>query len=135
VPSVSDAASDEIPLAPLDEEEERRSRAQRRQAQDYEARILEGGAQETPQPTEESAVPEGEGRRDPLKEMLLRYVRGMATGRLADCDEIVAALVGKRKVVAQAIDKIMADPPTGRVVDDLPPPIVLGYLKQMLGQL
>ncbi len=128
---------EEIPLAPIDENEERRARRQREHDREIEAHVLDGTAQAEEEPSasqegEEAAGPSG---RDPLRELLARYVRGMSTGRLADCDSIVAALVGKRKPVAAAIESIMAEPLPTREFGDLPGPVVAGYLKQLLNQL
>jgi hypothetical protein len=135
VPSESDQV-DEIPIAPLDAEEERRAKRQRIQDRQIEEHILEGGGADVP--VESSAsLDEGVSRQghDPLRELLARYVRGMGTGRLADCDSIVATLVGKKKAVAAGIETIMALPLPSREFGDLPAPVVQGYLKQLLNQL
>jgi len=137
VPTPADEVSEEIPLVPLDEQEERRAQRQRDRDRRLEAELLEGGGDASgPAPPVESGEPVGTPPAfDPLTEMLLRYVRGMAQGRLADCDSIVAALVGKRKAVTHAVERLLAAPPPGAEVDDLPLPVVGAYLKQLLSQL
>jgi hypothetical protein len=134
VPSEADQA-EEIPLAPIDMEEERRAKRQRIHDREVEDRIREGGqAESAPEAAETSEEPVRPGQ-DPLRELLARYVRGMATGRMADCDSIVATLVGKKTAVAASVETLLATPMPSRELGDLPAPVVHGYLRQLLNQL
>lgn len=123
----------EISLVPLDEEDERRAERERSYYQEIEYRALSGGVS-AGEPSEESTA-KGGAEPHNLLDVLARYVDGMAQGRLADCDEIVAKLVGRQKEVAKAVKQLLAESSTRPQLRDTPPAVVKGYLKQLLAKL
>lgn len=128
----------EIGLVPLDEAEERRSQRERIRYQQIEGQALHGagGAADTG-PTHESSVSPkaAKGHRRNIEAMLVRYVKGMSDGRVSDCDEIVVSLIGHRKEVASAVEHLTAMSPLPANLSGIPPAVVKGYLRQLLGQL
>jgi phage FluMu protein Com len=137
IPTEAEPQEEEIGLAPLDDAEERRAHRQAAHDREIEQHLLEGARDVPEEPADVRPEPPGPaiGGHDVLAELLLRYVRGMAQGRLADCDSIVAALVGKKKAVTAAVQQLLTKPPPSGEVDDMPLPVVAGYLKQLLSQL
>ena len=133
IPSPADEA-EEIDLAPIDEEEERRAQRKRAEVQDLEERIRVGGADDAPADATRGSVTPSPRSGDVI-DLLARYVEGMAAGRMAECDEIVASLIGQGKAVAKAVKRLMAEAPKRPELSAMPPAVVKGYLKQLLSQL
>ncbi len=133
IPTPADEG-EEIGLAPIDEQEERRTQRQRARFQDVDQQFREGRRAE---PEADAAIPTPglPAEAGDLAGVLVRYVQRMASGRLADCDEIVASLIGRRKEVADAAQQLMGGSSPRPELSDMPPAVVKGYLKQLLGQL
>ena len=127
---------EEIPLAPVDETEERRARRQRETDMAFETQLQRGGPVGGASPARRRpAEPDPPADPSDLTGQLIRYVRGMADGRMAECDGIVAGLVGRRQEVAETIGRLTAQTPLPSALAGMPPAVVKGYLKQLLGQL
>jgi len=127
---------EEIPLAPVDEEEERRARRQREADMAFEVELQQGGpAHDGSAGGRPPAEPDPSADASNLTGQLVKYVRGMGDGRMAECDGIVAGLVGRRREVEKAIKQLTAQTPLPGALAAMPPAVVKGYLKQLLGQL
>lgn len=131
---------EEIPLAPIDEQEERQ--AERRRAQDRAIadRALEGNytPEEPATPTQPPLPAHGPSEDisgGNLSDQLAQYVVWMSQGEMSRCDEVVASLVGQQKKVHAAAQKLLKHSQEHPKLRDVPPAVVKGYLKQLLSQL
>ncbi|MBN1347059.1 MAG: hypothetical protein JXQ73_30490 [Phycisphaerae bacterium] len=126
----------EIDLAPVDEDEEERARRRHAQDRAIERRILDGtvdisdtGLGSPP------TAPEPTGKTEGVTAMLVRYVRGMSDGQIADCESIAASLVGRQDEVASKAKRLLSQSPPPEALTSIPPAVIKGYLRQLLAKL
>jgi phage FluMu protein Com len=130
--------SGEIPLAPVNEEEERRAREEEARAKAVQQQLLRD-RQITPERAGErrgiSASPSA-GRADPLsttdpQQLVTAYASAMVEGRLEEADRLSAALSRDKSRAKAVIDAILAgdQPPKG--LGNIPRPVLAGYLKRL----
>ncbi|RME39186.1 MAG: hypothetical protein D6788_05985 [Planctomycetota bacterium] len=127
---------DEIPLAPVDEEEERRAEEERKRAIRYAADVAHatGGdaswENEPPPPSLSGVAPESID----LGAEVEAFIRAMGASKLDEAEAAVHRLrhAGDRAVayVEQQDPKALAE-----LCGDLPLPVVKGFLKTLLGRL
>lgn len=134
------AEDDIIPIAPLDEDEERRADEERRQALRYAATLEKA----TDIPGEKPARGRDAGAvRRPaetpgevinLAEEVERFILAMRDSKLDDADSAAARLNRSGSRARDYVEGLMLDeiPPK---IGNIPPPLVQGFLKTLLGRL
>ena len=130
----------EIPLAPLDEEEERRERELIRESVRYAAAFDKESDKLPP----EGAAPRGGGGRQvhepppgeviDIGDEVEAYVMAMRDSKLDDAERVIRTLKSAGARAADYVEGLMLDPappPLGNV----PKPLMMGFLKSLLGRL
>ncbi len=130
---------EEIPIAPVDEEEERRAEQRRARDRAIADQALEGNytpeAPSTPSQPTPAPQPSAGASSDKLTDRLAQYVLWMSQGEMARCDDVVSSLLGQRKKAHAAAQELLKELPKRSDLNDVPPAVVKGYLKQLLAQL
>lgn len=132
--------SDLIPLAPIDEDQERaeaQARAESARAAaalDHEDRLPPEGAMPSRTPETAAAIPRAVPIGD-LHELITRFVRAMRNSKLDEADRIANTLRTDRRRAHAAVQQLLLDeiPPAG--LADIPPPLMKGFLKNLQGRL
>jgi len=129
--------SGEIPLAPIDDAEERRRAEEEKRARAVEHQLLRH--REVPGESGRSAArgaPAGPASApaDPRK-LVAQFVSAMAAGQLEDADRVVRALARDAARAHEAIDAISADAAPLPGVGSVPRPVLMGFLKQLRSRL
>ena len=122
---------DLIPLAPIDDEEEARARAQRQALYEQEKALLEETGGPPPVPLEDREDLASED----LHHFVVNYCLDLANGKLAQADEHVAQLNRYGELGAQAVEDFISGTATEPALDHIPRPVIQGFLKQLKGQL
>jgi len=131
---------EEIPLAPIDQEAEQREEQMRAESARYAANV--GHALEVPPSADtggfggDSAVglPLDAGEVVDVAERVEQFVYAMRDSKLDEADRIVADLKRDATKAADYVDGIMVDP-TPPDFDDMPKPLVQGFLKTLKSRL
>ncbi len=125
------APEEEIKLAPIDPEEERREQEARREATRYAASVdhtaeASAGGVGKDTPTTSDA---GE-----LTDHVEVFLRAMHGSKLDDADAAATRLKSAGPAARKHVEGLLADadPPP---IEGIPPPLVLGFLKQLRGRL
>lgn len=128
---------DEIGIAPVDENEEERERRLRQEAIALESEL----AHESPRAPAEGAAPGGRGEpRETAGEVVdlagevKRFLVSMRDSKLEKADAAVARLKRAGQRARDYVQGMMVDE-MPLEVDNVPPPVVKGLLKSLLGQL
>lgn len=139
VPTPADQI-EEIPLAPIDAEAERREAEMRAESSKYAANVSHAG--EIPDTVSDGGfggdsavgVPMEAGEFVDVEEGVERFVYAMRDSELDVADQVVSQLKGEAKKVVDYINGIMVDPAPPDF-DDMPKPLVHGFLKTLKGRL
>lgn len=141
IPLPPSADEDEIPLAPLDEGEERRRQEAAREAAKLQFQLLheraipgEPGARRTPR----GEAPPPSSTTPPTKELnrlVVKYVEAMAAGRLEEAHKFVSGLAPHRLHVFSILDGMATEDLSAYGLPALPRPVLLGFLKQLRSKL
>lgn len=140
VPSPADQI-DEIPLAPIDAAEEQKDAELRREAVKYASAV--DHAKETPIDTPTAAESLGDGAPPipeeteeviDIGENVERFVIAMRDSRLDEADRFVEQLKRVRERAWDYVDGLIVDP-TPPEIDDIPKPLLQGFLKTLLERL
>jgi len=136
----ANADDEELTLAPVDEDEERRKRELMAETRRLEQDILlekdvppEGVEPPTSDETEPvfvSEVPEKE-----LTEKIILYLRNMADGELERAEEISAMIVTQGKKAIQIIDDIALSEIPEPELADIPQQILSGFIRNLRAQI
>ncbi len=122
---------DLIPLAPIDDEEEARARAERQALYEREKALLEETGGPAPVPLEHREDLTSED----LHHFVVNYCLDLADGKLAQADEHVAQLNRYGEPGARAVEDFISGTATEPALDHIPRPVIQGFLKQLKGQL
>ncbi len=128
----------ELPLAPLDPEEERqRNRAMREAAQTYHHLLQdqttpgEKGARGGVRPVERASEGAARLSAKALNRMVVEYVEAMAEGRLGDAEALAARLSKYKSQVLAGLEAMAGEDLAGYGLPALPRPVLLGFLRQL----
>ncbi len=138
VPTASDQL-EEVPLAPLDQEEEKR----RRQAQREDAALQQSLLHERPdldkpgKPAAQASTTASAAHATTIdaKGLVYDYVEAMSGGRLEEADRIADRLAAVRDDVIRIIESIATDPLAASDMPAVPRPVLVGFLKQLRARL
>ncbi len=139
---------EELDLAPIDEDEERRKRRMEEQALQAERALLhdreppsgdaaQGPVNEAPLPPTPPPLAESEApaSAEDIEFLITDWVRSMADGDLGDADRTMLQLRKNKEMARQKVDQIaMADPPSSSL-QDVPRPVLNRYFKMLRQQL
>ncbi len=128
-------------LAPVDDSEERRVTElideERKLTHELlqERELKRGGAasEAASKPTPRQAAPAPAMTDHDLEHLAGEYVAMMASGRLAEAEKLAATIRRQGARAKPIVEHLMADelPPVG--AENVPRPVILGFLKQLLG--
>jgi hypothetical protein len=126
----------EIPLAPIDAEEERRAEELRRESIEYVAEVdhATGPAGDADEP----GPPPGDGEFDDdfvdVPAAVEAFIWAMSDSKLDEAEEAATILKKLRTEASDYVQGLLVDelPPA---YGDVPPPVVKGFLKTLLGRL
>ncbi len=132
---------EEIPLAPLDTEEERERQRLERESRQAEREILadrrppmdRAGASPTAPP--ESAMPERIPGADDVEEMVIDYLLLMRNSELVQAESILADLRKSKAAALEVVNRLAADAVPPPALAGVPPGVYQGFLKNLRGQL
>jgi len=122
------ADEDILPLAPVDEEDERRQEAEARAAREQDLALIdsgEDGATGPPLEHRDDLTPED------LHHFVVNYCLDMANSNLERAAVHAAKLKGFGSMGRQAVDDLLADEMPDPVLASFPRPLILGFLKQL----
>ncbi|MBN2561460.1 MAG: hypothetical protein JXQ75_11080 [Phycisphaerae bacterium] len=156
IPVSAEEDSGELPLAPLDPEEERRRLRGIQEAADLQYRLLHeqalpgemgprrGGPRRDSgpgipgKPAQAKGLPrippkEGPPRISPreVNRMVVQYVEAMAGGRLDEARKLTTGLGRQQSDVLAVLDDMVTKDLSGYGLPVLPRPVLLGFLKQL----
>ncbi len=123
---IPNAEIEPIPFATLDEIEERRAYEQEQEAKRLRQSLLQE-SERTPYVAGEGAAPEPPN----LQEQIVAYCLAMAEGQLERAERLSAEIRRHPGAAGPAVQSMVADelPPAG--LEQLPRPVLLGFLKQL----
>ena len=130
-----------LELAPIDEAEDQREEALKRESTSYAARVAHDviGPPPDSDPARTSTVdgvrrPEVAGEVIDIGETVERFIVAMRDSKLDDADQAVAELTQAGTRAKDYIQGLMVDemPPK---IENVPPPLLKGFLKTLLGRL
>ncbi len=122
---------DILPLAPLDEDEERHRLQRERDLLAQERDLLadtSGGGAEGVEQSEDRDV------RD-FYPLVIDYCRDMSVGQLERAQEHVSRLRQSPGLAKEAVEQFLAGQKTDEFLDRIPPPVVEGFLKSLRDEL
>jgi len=124
-----------LPVVPEDEEEERRERELIEEARRLARRLMteRDTPPEAPTPSTPKPAPEGDARlaRALMEEQIVEYIRCMARGELTRAQGLAAEIRQDLKLANEVIQRLTADAILPAELDDIPRPVVIGFLKQL----
>lgn len=128
----ADEDDDILPLAPLDEEEERRRLQRERDllAQEREL-LIDTDGDDGAEGAEQS---EDRDVRD-FYPLVIDYCRDMSVGQLERALEHVSRLRRSPGLAKEAVEQFLAGQKTDEFLDRIPPPVVEGFLKSLRDEL
>jgi len=135
IPAADDEG--EIPIAPIDETEERR----RRQAAAEDAAIQRRLISEQPNKRAQLERSMNEGRavetlsQDEVRRLVVEYVEAMASGTLEKSESVARRLRNYREQTLNAIEQFDASTAASDTIRMLPRPVLMGFLRQLRAQL
>ena len=126
------AEDDILPLAPVDEEEERRLQAEAKAAREQDLALLDSS-------DDPAAMPPIEHRQDlkpdDLHHFVINYCLDMANSDLERATTHAAKLKGFGSLGTRAVDDILADEMLDLALSSLPEALARGFLKQLRAEL
>jgi DNA-directed RNA polymerase subunit RPC12/RpoP len=140
IPLPAGADEGEIPLAPLDADDERRRQEAVREAAAVQFQLLherampgEPGARKSPrtEPPPSVTVP----LTKELNRLVVKYVEAMAGGRLEEAQKLVSSLTPSRLHAFSILDGMATENLSAYGLPALPRPVLLGFLKQLRSKL
>jgi hypothetical protein len=135
VPSAAPPGDDDIyDIAPLDTDEERRRAAAEAEAHRYQHELLHDKV--APADATGPRSPGGGAPAGPdVRAMITGYVKAMGEGQLETAQRRVTSLQRHKDDALEWLDRIAADELLITEISNLPRPVVLGFLRQLRGQL
>jgi hypothetical protein len=133
VPTPSDQI-EPLKLAPVDEtDEERQERllAESRELAHRLNREKESAGAEPPRGEVDRASRDVARPKIDVETIVVNYVKAMAGGNLEEADRIVADLRGEKEEADRIISQISMDEMPPAQLDNVPRPVLIGYLKQL----
>jgi hypothetical protein len=137
IPLPAGADEAEIPMAPLDADEERHRLEAAREAAALQFSLLhersvpgEPGVRKGPRPETTPAAPPGAPTKE-LNRLVVKYVEAMAAGQLAEAQKIVTGLTPHRLHAFAILDGMATENLSAYGLPALPRPVLLGFLKQL----
>ena len=134
VPTPSDQL-EEVPLAPLDQEEEnRRKRAHQEDMALQQSLLHERADPDKPvKPAAQASTTASAAQATTIdaKGLVCDYVEAMSGGRLEEADRIADRLAAVRDAVIRIIESIATDPLAASDMPAVPRPVLVGFLKQL----
>ncbi len=138
VPTASDQL-EEIPLAPLDQEEEkRRKQAHQEDVALQQSLLHERADLDAPaKPASQASTTASPAQATTIdaKGLVYDYVEAMSGGRLEEADRIADRLLTVRDDVLRIIESIATDPLAASDMPAVPKPVLVGFLKQLRARL
>ena len=132
---------EEIPLAPIDQEDERREEELRRETARYAASLDK--ERDNPRGSAEGAVSRSAGAPRPqevpgevidIPANVEQFVQAMGDSKLDDADRVVARLKRTGARARDYVEGLLLDP-TPSPIGSLPKPLVQGFLKALVQRL
>ncbi|UCC30151.1 MAG: hypothetical protein JSU86_18375 [Phycisphaerales bacterium] len=130
---------EEIPLAPIDDAEERRAEELRRESVEYAAAVDHvvdsgTGAEDAPSSTDDPGSAGPSDRIAGMSEDVDAFVNAMGESQLAEANAAAARLKRAGTRARDYVEGLLLDEmlPT---YDNVPPPVVQGFLKTLLNRL
>ena len=139
VPTPSDELED-IPLAPIDEDAERRNREREKQARKvqeallHERKAAEGRDTDTAAPRPATPRAPAAPTRD-VRKTVLMCVRALADSKLEQSEELIAELKLQSPDARKFIQALTVDSLQPKVLADIPPKLYHGFLKSIESQI
>ncbi len=130
---------EEIPLAPLDDEEIRKREQLENESRRIQRELLADRRpppdRAAPSAAPESAMPGQIASDDDIQDLVVDYLLLMRNSELVQAEDILARLVKAKAAAIRVVDRLAADavPPTA--LADVPPRLYLGFLKNLRSQL
>lgn len=122
-------------VLPEDEEEERRERQLIEEARNLARRLMaeRDTLPEGPPASGPRAAPEGDARlaRALMEEQIIEYIRCMARGDLTRAQNLAAEIRQDPRLANEVIQRLTADAMLPAELDEIPRPVVIGFLKQL----
>lgn len=141
IPMPPSADEDEIKIAPIDEEEERRERELMRESVRYAATFDKESDKLPPEGAEGRGGGGGRRQAEPapgevidVAEEVEAFVVAMRDSRLTDADRVLARLKRSGTRAKDYVEGLMLDP-TPPPIGNVPKPLLMGFLKSLLGRL
>ena len=142
IPSPPSAGDDEIKLAPIDAEEEKRERELIRESVRYAAQFDKDPDKLPPEGAEgrggagarRMAEPAAPGEVVEVADEVEAFVVAMRDSKLQDADRVVARLKRAGARSKDYVEGLMLDP-TPPPIGNVPKPLLIGFLKSLLGRL
>ncbi len=146
VPALEEGeGSGELPLAPLDEAEEKKAEREAREAKALQRKLLEDrdvppegavGAQRGSARRGESArAAEPAPSEKQLNMLVVRYIDAMSSGQLEEADKVAQKLSRHSSQVRSILESIATGEQAGLGLPQLPRPVLLGFVKQLSSRL
>jgi phage FluMu protein Com len=127
IPLPPEEDDDVIPLAPLDEEEERRAQAERRALYEQEQELLS----ETGGPVLVPLEHRGDLTSEDLHHFVVNYCLDLADGKLPRAEQNVEQLRRFGMLGIEAVDDFIEGMATEPALDHIPRPVLQGFLKEL----
>lgn len=135
---------EEVPLVPLDEEEERHRKEALRETAALQQRLSRdrprgsekretgaGVARRSSGTSSDSGSDSGSTSPSAVKSLVIAFVESMAAGRLDRADQIVAQLKPVSDQVNRIIAEVASDQLAAAEMPAVPRPVLMGFLKQL----
>ena len=122
---------DLIPLAPIDEEEEQRTRQEIHALYELEASLLDEARPPPPIPLDQQK----DITSDDLRHFVVNYCLDLADGKLERAETHVEQLKRYGRLGGQAVEDFISGSATDPALDQVPRPVIQGFLKQLKGQI
>lgn len=139
----------EIPLAPLDDVEERRRERSAAEDAAIQMKLLRDKARDrdpsgkpafkrvdVPSSSSSSVTSSGSGAsRKQITGAIVSYIEAMSTGNLEKAEKLTSQLSEDRRTTAGVIDEMMSEDLSAYGLPALPRPVLVGFLKQLRGRM
>ena len=139
---MADDQVEEVDLAPVDEEDERRRQQLLEESIRTEMQLLKerqaGPDLGPPKPDDESSLPDtlplSPEHPEDVEALVVQWIRAMADGQLAEAERTLDVLRRNRKIALEAAERLaMEDPPPPGLVD-IPRPVLTRYFRSLMEQ-
>lgn len=122
---------DIIPIAPLDDEEERRIEHERQEASQYIAAVSRGGDKRSTNSGKPPSEPDEDVDVDAQVDL---FILAMRDSKLDEAERAVKSLTGAGSRAREHIRNLIRDD-MAPAIEDVPPPVVLGFLRNLAERL